>query len=286
VARLDRLGWADGFAIRAYGIDIGVRASDASILDSLVERLPYGWAPRERAGVDYLYSVMVGSGKRAEQADARGRRFRPRRYHMLYGDAEQLIRTLEDDDLLEMFERDMRRLVAEFSRTRVFIHAGAVGWRGRAIVLPGRSFSGKTSLVAALVRAGATYYSDEFAVLDARGRLHPFLKPLSIREPGEERQTDYDVEEIGGRAGTRPLPVGCVVFAQYGDGAKWRPRELTPGRAALDLFANAVAARHNPEQILATLRAALVPAVAIKSRRGEADEAAEAILERCDRSSA
>jgi hypothetical protein len=31
--------------------------------------------------------------------------------------------------------------------------------------------------VAELVRAGATYYSDEFAVLDSRGRVHPFPRP-------------------------------------------------------------------------------------------------------------
>ena len=42
-----------------------------------------------------------------------------------------------------------------------------VTWgRGRAIVIPGRTFSGKSTLVAELVRAGATYYSDEYAVED------------------------------------------------------------------------------------------------------------------------
>ena len=45
--------------------------------------------------------------------------------------------------------------------------------------------------MAALVRAGAEYYSDEFAPLDAGGLVHPFAKPLSIRN---ERfvQVDHD----------------------------------------------------------------------------------------------
>jgi hypothetical protein len=42
------------------------------------------------------------------------------------------------------------------------------------MVLPGKSFAGKTTLVAALVRAGAEYWSDEYAVLDANGDVHPY----------------------------------------------------------------------------------------------------------------
>jgi hypothetical protein len=63
--------------------------------------------------------------------------------------------------------------VAENARRWIFVHAGVVAWRGQAIVIPGATQSGKTSLVAALVRAGAEYFSDEYAVFDARGRVHP-----------------------------------------------------------------------------------------------------------------
>ena len=64
--------------------------------------------------------------------------------------------------------------VANYAPDRVFVHAGVVAWRGRALVLPGTSFAGKTTLVAELVRAGAIYYSDEYAVLDEQGRVHPY----------------------------------------------------------------------------------------------------------------
>jgi hypothetical protein len=41
-------------------------------------------------------------------------------------------------------------------------------WLGPlAILIAGRSFSGNTTLAAELVRAGATYYSDEFKVVDS-----------------------------------------------------------------------------------------------------------------------
>ena len=81
--------------------------------------------------------------------------------------------------------------LAERARNRIFIHAGVVGWQGRAIVIPGRSFSGKSTLVAALLQAGATYYSDEFAVLDGRGYVHPFLArrsfPFADKRPPSRR---------------------------------------------------------------------------------------------------
>jgi hypothetical protein len=68
----------------------------------------------------------------------------------------------------------VRRLVA--------VHAGAVAWRGRGVVLPGATGSGKTTLVAGLIRAGFSYLSDEAALVDPRsGRLQPFPKSLTLR---------------------------------------------------------------------------------------------------------
>ena len=48
--------------------------------------------------------------------------------------------------------------VAERAPDHLFVHAGVVGWEGRAIVMPGASFAGKTTLVQAWLEAGATYY--------------------------------------------------------------------------------------------------------------------------------
>ncbi|WP_157871812.1 hypothetical protein [Gloeothece verrucosa] len=100
---------------------------------------------------------------------------------------------------------------------KLFVHAGVVGWRGRAIVIPGRSFSGKTTLAAALVKAGAIYYSDEYAVIDRDGLVHPYPRPLCIREGvGEQiKRRKCSVEELGGQAGTDPIPVGLVVHTKY-----------------------------------------------------------------------
>ena len=67
-------------------------------------------------------------------------------------------------------------------------------------MLPAPSFGGKTTLVAALVRAGAIYYSDEFAVLDEQGFVHPYAKPLSIRG-ADNWQVNHSVASLGGVVG-------------------------------------------------------------------------------------
>ena len=66
-----------------------------------------------------------------------------------------------------------------------------VGCGGGALLLPGGSFTGKTTLVGALVRAGAVYYSDQYALLDEDGLIHPY---------------PCHVERFGGSAGDEPVP--------------------------------------------------------------------------------
>ena len=173
----------------------------------------------------------------------------------------------------------LRLHLAEHARGRVFIHAGVVGFRGRAIVVPGRSFTGKSTLIAALLRAGARYLSDEYAVLDDRGRVHPYPRPLSLRAPGKRRGVRREAAALGAKVGRRALPVGLIVVTRYAAGApRFTPAALSAGQAALALLDNAIAARSAPERVWPALRAAVASARAVRGDRGEADEAAGAIL--------
>ena len=87
--------------------------------------------------------------------------------YTVYHGLHPVVQTIDKNFALDEIEARIRVQVATSSETRVFVHAGVVGWHGRAIVIPGESRSGKSELVTALVQAGATYYSDEYAVLDA-----------------------------------------------------------------------------------------------------------------------
>ncbi len=268
MAKIDRLGWAAGTCIDAYGARIGIRVNQPAILDRLAGILPPGWKPSRSAVVDLMYSLRIGGETRT----------RARAYNLVYSGVARRARTLDLDEAFAILEADLRQNVAAAAKRRVFVHAGVVGWRGRALVLPGRSHAGKSTLVAALVRAGATYYSDEFAVLDGRGRVHPFAKPLSLRDPEGGGPRSVTAEALGARSGTCPLPVGLVVLSSYRAGARWRPARLTPGPALLELLAHTVPIRQRPEPSLGALSAMVEGAAVLKSPRGAAEDIAPQLL--------
>lgn len=272
---VDRLGWADGLVFDAHTARLGVRVSDGRYLARVRELLPPGAVERDdTAEVSGLYSLVIGGA---------GERPGVRRFHILYSASDRIARSMDLEEVLDRLRDDLHFGVALCANRRVFVHAGVVGWRGRAIVLPGRTHAGKSSLVAALVRAGATYFSDEYAVLDQDGWVHPYPKALSLRARAGERGVPVDVATLGGRASDEPLRLGLVVSTTYREGARWRPRPETPARAMLSLLDNTVVARLRPPLVMATLRAALEGASAVRTPRGEADDAARAILRRASK---
>ena len=273
MSKVDGLGWTVGMSLKSYGVRVGIRANDSAALERACQHLPNKWEAVAPNTVDRIYSIFLGDPNSRQTA---------RRLNQLYGDEVRLARSTDLDSLFELFESDVRLFVAELAKHRVFVHAGVVGWKGKAIVIPGRSYSGKSTLVAELVRAGATYYSDEYAVLDSRGRVHPFEKPLEIREEGEFTQTKVTVGELGGHAGTKPLPVGLVLMTQFKSGARWRPRRLSPGRGVLEMLFNTVCARRSPEKALAALQQVTAQAEVLKGVRGNASDVVPQVLERVE----
>jgi len=271
MAKVDRLGWTAGLSFTAYGTRFGIRVNDPAVLPQVEELLPLGSELDSEPIVDLLYSLFVGGP---------GKRKGVRRYHLLYAGAGRLVRTMELEQLLTNLEMHVQLMAAYLAEGYLFVHAGVVGWQGRAIVIPGRSFTGKTSLVTALVRAGATYYSDEYAIFDPQGRVHPYPRPLSIREEAGRKPRLYPVEALGGQAGQTPLPVGLVVVTEYQAGARWQPRTLSPSRALLALMDNTVAARRNPEFSLPVLGQVVSKAAILKSKRDEAADIVESLLDR------
>jgi len=272
MAALDRLVWADGLAFTCYGLQFGVRVSDARAMPAVRAALPHGWAPSDCSVVDHLYSLVVGTAPEAT---------RLRRFHVLYSGSRRMVRSPAPQKALDTLEAHLRLVVAEMARNRVFLHAGVVGWKGHAILLPGRTFVGKSTLVAELVKAGATYYSDEFAVLDDEGRVHPFHKPLSIRSPETGRGVKVPIESIGGRLGTTPLPVGDIFLTRYQTGGRLRPRRVKAARSVLDLLSVTAMVRRSPQRALDAVSRLATEAQVWRGTRGEAAAAARTILERC-----
>lgn len=254
----------------SFGVGVVIEAPDSGLLSRMSELLPPGWRERDPSPDDPRFALTTSDGA----------------VYNVERDGVALT-TGELDVALGLFDTFVRNHIAVSARDRIFVHAGAVAYGGRAIVVPGKSFSGKTTLVAQLLAAGATYYSDEYAVLDEHGLVHPFPKPLSLRlQPGERQQTNQSVGDLGGVAGTEPVPVGLIVSTQYRAGGEWQPQELTAGEALLELLANAIPVNERPQESLTALRRAAVGASAVKGQRGEAAEIVPWLLERVVASSA
>jgi len=267
----DTATWTAGASVQAFGVTFGVRVDDAAMLPELIDRLPPGSSVSEGAGAhELLYSVIAGDPVGADPA--------ARHWHVYAGEQSQA-ETSSRVDALEAFEGAVRFDVAQRADQWTFVHAGVVEWRGRAIVMPGASYSGKSRLVEALVRAGATYYSDEFAVLDAHGLVHPFAKALTLRREtgGVDRVSASD---IGGAAGQGAIPVGLVVATQFVSGTESTLSEMSPAAALVALLTNTVRAQVAPAEVMKTLAGAVRATAAVEGPRGEAAEVADDLLRR------
>ncbi|MDQ3221623.1 MAG: hypothetical protein M3Q26_12915 [Acidobacteriota bacterium] len=197
----------------------------------------------------------------------------------LYQDGKYNSHTEVKWGFFKYFNSLLRIVVAEHAVGKVFIHAGTVGWNGKAIIIPANSFKGKTSLVAELVKNGAEYYSDEYAVLDENGLVHPFARDLSIRpDDGSFKESDTPVESIGGIAGSDPLPVGMVLLTEFKAGAKWKPQILTTGEGIIEVLPHTVPIRFNPEFSLKVLQTMATGAIIVKSPRDDAKQFAKLLL--------
>jgi hypothetical protein len=268
--KLDRLGWAAGFSFVSHGVRIGIRVNDPGILERVGAYLP----PRSKFSsspiVKELCSLLIGGSMPSSTV---------RRYHLLYWGSGRMARTMDNEEVFQALESLLNLVVAVRAPRRVFVRAAVVGWHGRAVVICGPPSSGKTTLAEALVRAGATYYSDLYAVLDADGRVHAYPKPLMLHDGADRPPKRCPVETLGGQIGSKPLSVGLVLATQYQPRTRWRPRVLSSGQAVLALLTHTVQARLRPKAALATLRRVAASATTFKGNRGEAEDTILPLLE-------
>lgn len=250
--------------IESYGLRIDVRVNDAEVREAVLRVLPPGWRPAEASFPDMEFTLA---------------RDREQRY-VVSGDgiAAPLALAVDLDVALSFLESNIRSRVALWAPERIFVHAGVVARNGGALLIPGESFAGKTTLVAALVKAGAAYFSDEFAVLDHAGLVHPYAKPLSVRAPAEVYPEQVTAEALGGTSGAGGVPVAAVVVTSYVPGARWEPTPVPRGEAALALLAHTVAAQERPAEVLQVLRRVTERCTCVRGDRGEAEAIVPSLL--------
>ena len=142
-------------AFESYGVRSSIRGVSDRQLDLIKSILPPGWRECSPDIVDQRFAI---------ESDPM------LRWHLFRNDKRVTNASIEFDHLLLILESQIRIYMAVHAPDFIFVHAGVVAVDGGLLLLPGLSFAGKTTLVAALVKAGAVYYSDEYAPIDAKER--------------------------------------------------------------------------------------------------------------------
>jgi hypothetical protein len=255
------------FRFESYGVKIGIACDRDEVLrraedvarKSLVGKVNV----IENENVDHTFGITLDDGG----------------IYTLYQDGEKNTHSDSESNFFKFFGSMIRLTVAEFAHNLVFVHAGVVGWKDGAIILPAKSFQGKTTLVAELVRAGATYLSDEYAILDENGLVHAFPRLLAMRGiEGEYIQTDVSVDDLGGTFASEPLPVKLILFTEFRENAVWNPETLSPGLGIVELIPHTIPIRFNPEFALKVLKRIVNRAIIAKSFRNDAKEFTKILL--------
>ena len=254
-------------AFEAFGARIAVRTAE-SVASDLRPRLP----PRARPITSEDYDTVYTVKRIPPRSSSDHTKYQLTRDGVGIGSSSSL------SEVCRELESDMHFQVALAARDFLFVHAGVVQWKGHAVVVPGRTETGKSSLVMALVNAGGEYFSDEYAVLDREGRVHPYPKPLSQRREGGPPRL-HTAEALGGQQEAPAVPMGLTVITRFRDGATWNPQRITKARAMIALFENTVVARNRPEFALTVLAKAVIGTGGLEGDRGEASEMALALLD-------
>ena len=139
--------------------------------------------------------------------------------------------------ILEYLEYRIYTMLIDRFNDYYLIHAGVVARDDKAILLPGSSGGGKTTLIAGLLKNGFRYLTDEIGIIDPHTlRVYPFPKSLNMKigslslfdnfEPEMEviKKNEISIKEKihhvfvnkdSVQAIDEPVDVGDIVFVQY-----------------------------------------------------------------------
>lgn len=213
---------------------------------------------------------------------------RPDGVHEVLLDQECVQRSETPAALIDYILWDVSARAVQEEHGFLALHAGVVALRGAGVLLPAPADSGKTTLSAALTRAGFDYLSDEAALIDpADGRVHPFARPLWMERPTVERFPDllerrrgptrpqYPVlaEELRPGSVGVSCPVRFVIAPAYSRGATTELVPMSRGEAVVLLCENSFNFAGFGRTGVELLTAVVQGAACYRLRMGDLDEA-------------
>ena len=128
-------------------------------------------------------------------------------------------------------KQSVRQIAVDRHPFLVSVHAGVVSFGKGCVLLPAAAGSGKTTLTAALIHAGANYFSDEIALLDeATLAVSPVPLSLTVKDgslgPLRALYPAIDalpvhVREDHVRVRYLPPPLACLPKPDVLEPARW-----------------------------------------------------------------
>jgi len=168
-------------------------------------------------------------------------------------------------------------LVRKLSSLRA-VHAGAVVLNGRALLIPGSTHAGKSSLVAELLRRGAAHLSDEYALIDEFGHVHAYPRPLLLRN-GSPKQTLVLPADLNASFMKESVPVGWILAVDYDPEAAWDIRKISLGEAVMLLLRNTPHEMSKSPEMIEFFTRAVSDAACYAGTRGDVADAASRLLD-------
>lgn len=158
------------------------------------------------------------------------------------------------------------------------VHAGAVVLHGKALLVPGSTHAGKSSLIAEFLRRGALLLSDEYALVDPNGLVHAYPRPLLVRD-GSPEQTLILPKDLNASFAAEPVAVAWIFAIEYDPGSIWHVTALSNSETVMLLLRNTPHEMDkSPEMIDSFVRLA-ANAACYAGVRGEAAETVDQILQ-------
>jgi hypothetical protein len=291
-ARLNRMRWKGKRSYRVLSYSFSLRWN-GELTGDQVHYVFGSFAVSRRKGV--LGDSAIHNGASLYSLLDLGAR-EPRRYRLLLGD-QQLISSRNPEDVLNHLLHQIFTRMQDHPDESILIHAGSVVTpRGEGVLLPGNPGSGKTTLVAGLIRAGFGFLSDEIGIIDPRtGVLHPYPRALNFKEgtlsilPDLPQPTIASLppsspryvraEEFRRDVMADPCEVRFVIAPRYLEGSAAQVTPLSPAATVKELWANALHTPRSGPQALSILVDVARRARGYRLVSGDLEEAVQAINE-------
>src|SRR5271170_8137309 len=124
---LDNWNWGQKLSFVSSGVFAELRVTEPAAMAPIKLRLPPGWRPSKLSGNGLQYSVVVGSEVAPPGFE---------RLNMLFRGTLLIAAAYELEPVMGALEADLDlRLARLAAPERIFVGAGVVEWRGRAIVI-------------------------------------------------------------------------------------------------------------------------------------------------------